>query len=529
MSVELSDYQAFRTKFGLAPNDYTVITVDYSGPPTTDSGDFAWEATVDLQVVGMVARNSTILYVLSDDVLESVQYVIDNSLAQIITFSYAECEQDGNGSLVPYYQGLAQQANAEGITWLAASGDTGAAGCDPMGSLTATSGLAVVLPASIPEVTGVGGIAFVSDSSSEYWAANNNSELGTALSYVPETAWGNGVVGGIGIGGGGGGASAYIERPYFQVGFGDSSQTARMVPDVSLDAVTSYAVIVDGSMVPTGGTSAATPAFAGIVALTEQYLLSQGSISTPGLGNVNPNLYALNSNVPSAFHDITTGNNDVPCTIGTSGLHQWNHGLARWSGLRYGDWFGERRCLRSCVQLGKLCASRSCYDDDRFCVAEFRNARRCNHPDRSRKFNNIWNDQRNGDVQGGQHDLGHSPGFGRSGDAEQCRGNCGKRFHGRLGLDHGRLQWQRELCGFDRKHEFDGGESGGLDYDRFCFAGFRNPRRCNHHDRDRKFNDIRNDHRNGDVQGGQHDPGHNSGFWRHGNAEQCGGECGERL
>ena len=330
MSVELSDYQAFRTKFGLAPNDYTVITVDYSGPPTTDSGSFAWEATVNLQVVGMVARNSTILYVLSDDVLESVQYVIDNSLAQIITFSYAECEQDGNGSLVPYYQGLAQQANAEGITWLAASGDTGAAGCDPMGALTATSGLSVVLPASIPEVTGVGGIAFVSDSSSEYWAANNNSELGTALSYVPETAWGNGVVGGIGIDGGGGGVSAYIERPYFQVGFGDTSQTARMVPDVSLDAVTGYAVIVDGSMVPTGGTSAATPAFAGIVALTEQYLLSQGSISSPGLGNVNPNLYALNSNVPSAFHDITTGNNDVPCTIGTpdctSGIMGWPAG-----------------------------------------------------------------------------------------------------------------------------------------------------------------------------------------------------------
>ncbi len=69
-----------------------------------------------------MARNSKLLYVPSGDILSSVQFVIENDLAQIISYSYAECEQDGDGSLGSYYQALAQQANAQGITWVAAAG-----------------------------------------------------------------------------------------------------------------------------------------------------------------------------------------------------------------------------------------------------------------------------------------------------------------------------------------------------------------------------------------------------------------------
>jgi hypothetical protein len=35
------------------------------------------------------------------------------------------------------------------------------------------------------------------------------------------------------------------------------------------------------------------------------------------VGNVNPTLYELASAAPGAFHDITSGNNIVPCTVGT--------------------------------------------------------------------------------------------------------------------------------------------------------------------------------------------------------------------
>jgi hypothetical protein len=41
------------------------------------------------------------------------------------------------------------------------------------------------------------------------------------------------------------------------------------------------------------------------------------SLGSPGLGNVNPNLYQFASSSPSAFHDVTVGNNDVPCMSGT--------------------------------------------------------------------------------------------------------------------------------------------------------------------------------------------------------------------
>jgi subtilisin family serine protease len=64
-----------------------------------------------------------------------------------------------------------------------------------------------------------------------------------------------------------------------------------------------------------GGTSFAAPSFAGILAIIEQKLATGG-----GLGNINPALYQLASNsttYASAFHDITTGNNQVPCTTGS--------------------------------------------------------------------------------------------------------------------------------------------------------------------------------------------------------------------
>ena len=61
-----------------------------------------------------------------------------------------------------------------------------------------------------------------------------------------------------------------------------------------------------------GGTSAATPVFAGIVTLLNQYL------GTTGLANINPKLYSLAATPANlAFHQVTTGDNYVGCTAGT--------------------------------------------------------------------------------------------------------------------------------------------------------------------------------------------------------------------
>ena len=69
----------------------------------------------------------------------------------------------------------------------------------------------------------------------------------------------------------------------------------------------------DGNLDVVGGTSVGAPAFAGIVAILNQ------ATQSSGLGNINPTLYSLAVSKPSAFHDITTGNNIVPCTSGSTG------------------------------------------------------------------------------------------------------------------------------------------------------------------------------------------------------------------
>jgi len=61
-----------------------------------------------------------------------------------------------------------------------------------------------------------------------------------------------------------------------------------------------------------GGTSVSSPAFAGIVTLLNQYL------GVNGLGNINPELYAIAGNTfYSAFHRVTSGNNDAYCQPST--------------------------------------------------------------------------------------------------------------------------------------------------------------------------------------------------------------------
>ena len=63
-----------------------------------------------------------------------------------------------------------------------------------------------------------------------------------------------------------------------------------------------------------GGTSAGAPAFSGILALLNHYLLANGYQSRAGLGNINRRLYGLASSSSSVFHDITTGDNIVTTT-----------------------------------------------------------------------------------------------------------------------------------------------------------------------------------------------------------------------
>jgi len=66
-----------------------------------------------------------------------------------------------------------------------------------------------------------------------------------------------------------------------------------------------------------GGTSVASPIFAGMMSLLNHYLVQNGFQSTSGLGNANPALYQMAAYDPSAFHPIKSGSNGAFCSPGT--------------------------------------------------------------------------------------------------------------------------------------------------------------------------------------------------------------------
>jgi hypothetical protein len=161
------------------------------------------EADLDLEWSGAVVPNAQIIFVnapispseTTGGVNVALAYAIDNNLAPVISMSYGLCEAE-NESL----ETELQQGNAEGITILNSSGDTGSFACDDSPPTTtpnppfatALGGLAVNYPASSPEVTGVGGTAIpAADFTSAFWSASNGTNGGSALTTLigQELAW----------------------------------------------------------------------------------------------------------------------------------------------------------------------------------------------------------------------------------------------------------------------------------------------------------------------------------------------------
>ncbi len=311
--IKLADLQQFRSFFNLAGSDPKIVLV----PDTTDPGivsDDMSEADLDLEWAGAVARNATITYVYSDDVLTSVKYAIDQNIAPVLSMSYGLCEAETPASQARAMQSWARQANAQGTTWITASGDSGAVDC-ASGSSRVAAGLSVDLPAGLPEVTGVGGTTF-DEGSGTYWNTSNNGNKASVLSYIPETSWNDGAADGS-PSASGGGASTFFAKPSWQTGTGVPNDGARDVPDIALSGSANhdgYLVYTGGTLQVFGGTSVGAPVFAGIAGLLNQYLVANGFQASAGLGNMNPRIYSLAQATPSAFHDVTTGDNMVsPC------------------------------------------------------------------------------------------------------------------------------------------------------------------------------------------------------------------------
>ena len=341
-AIYTSDIVNFRAAAGLpaliscpaSPCNLQQTLVPSSGTSTVVNADLT-EADLDLEWAEGIAPNVNLIFVFvgnapNYNAFDALQYTIDNNLAPVISITYGNCEQTLGITEAQMVQQWVQQANSQGETVIAASGDSGAADCDPQIDYPATQGLAVDVPASIPEVTGVGGTEFneQADPTTTFWNTTNTAGGGSAVSYIPEITWDDTLLNQE-LSASGGGASIFFAKPSWQVGANVPEDGARDVPDIALSASSDndpYLICStpnqsmpscvegfiggNGNVLSSGGTSFGAPTFAAIVALINQ---NTGARQ----GNVNPTLYTLAGTTPTAFHDITTGSNDVPCAQGS--------------------------------------------------------------------------------------------------------------------------------------------------------------------------------------------------------------------
>ena len=320
------------------------VNIILNGPDPGDlGGGEEAEATLDSTWSGAVAPEATIDLVVSattndtDGVDLSELYIIDNNLGDVMSESFSGCEYYTTQTQEDSQESLAEQAAAQGITYMVSSGDSGAEGCDDPNNPPATGPLSINALGSTPFTVTVGGTMFNENGEdTKYWSSiNKQPGFGSALSYIPENVWNESCTGsGCGLWAGGGGVSTFFTKPSWQSGVtGIPNDGARDVPDVSLTAAghDPYLLCLEGSCVPNSqgeffvyfisGTSASSPSFAGVMALVDAATDSrQGQAAYVLYKLAAKETYSKcngsnTSGLPAStctFNDVTVGNNVVP-------------------------------------------------------------------------------------------------------------------------------------------------------------------------------------------------------------------------
>jgi len=322
-NIDMQNVRDFRTLLGLPANDPQVI-INGDDPGALLNADME-EAMLDVTWSGAVAPMATIKFVVSqsnfsDGVDVSAAYIVDHNLAPVMSTSFGSCEDSLGTVANAFYNALWKQAAAQGITSFVSAGDNGGAGCDAPGSGSyASGGLAVSGITSTPYNVSVGGTQFDdTDNPDAYWSSEADMNATTGLSakgYIPEKVWNesNNDPNFVGLWAGSGGVSKLYAKPNWQSAPGVPNDGKRDMPDLSLTAAShdGYLVCLFGYcsqgdyFFGFGGTSASSPAAAGIMALVNQKLGGQPQ------GLINYVLYKLAS-IPGVYHDITKGDNKVP-------------------------------------------------------------------------------------------------------------------------------------------------------------------------------------------------------------------------
>jgi subtilase family serine protease len=303
------DLAGFDQRFGL-PAARLEVTTRFA--PGASRWLSFYEETLDVEMVHAIAPSAAIDVVLfSLSATASAGSVISNltdmvrlgtAHGDVISMSEGIGENCAAGADVSRLHAALRAADLHHVTVIASSGDTGPVGGPCLGQFVTPGAVpprAPSLPASDPLVLAVGGTSLTA----------SHQDGG----YTRETAWSLPLENrGLSTLASGGGFSHRFPRPAYQNGV-PGIGGARGVPDVAADASghTGMALVIsNGSggyeIGAAGGTSAAAPFWAGLIAVADQF-------AGHDLGFVNPALYCIGRSpvYHQAFHDVTTGNSTV--------------------------------------------------------------------------------------------------------------------------------------------------------------------------------------------------------------------------
>jgi subtilase family serine protease len=253
----------------------------------TDDG-WAGEEALDVEWAHALAPAAKIIIVearstSNSDMMAAVNFARYQAGVSVVSMSWGGGESPDQTSYDGYFT---TPYGHKGITFIASSGDQGAWN-------------GAEFPATSPNVLAVGGTTLYTDSRGTYYG---------------ESGWGNG------NGASGGGYSSIESEPWYQ--YGVQSSGARTVPDVSMDADPNTGCMIfcttpstrRGSWSQIGGTSAAAPMWAALIAIADQGHALGGRGTLDGATQTLPAIYS--SRMTGDFHDITQGFNGYSAGYG---------------------------------------------------------------------------------------------------------------------------------------------------------------------------------------------------------------------
>jgi tripeptidyl-peptidase-1 len=341
-AFEQSDLTTFISNTGVA--SFSVVKDIGPFDPTSPQA----ESTLDVQYLGAIGAGNTNWYWTEADWIYEWQTAVlagTQALPDVFSVSYgwsevdqctisptsAPCSQGGSQNFVTVCNTNFQKIGALGVTVMVAAGDAGAHGRTDENC--ASDQVHPDWPTSSPYITAVGATQLATSTvggtspicKGQLSCAVNGTEI------VCSKASGALITSG-------GGFSAYAPQPSYQTSVvqgylsqsgltppsSDFNPSGRGYPDVSALGH-NYYIELTGQVQAVDGTSAACPVFAGVMALLNAYRVSNGMSK---MGFANPLLYSIWASTPSAFTDITIGNNKCTeescCATGFSATTGWD-------------------------------------------------------------------------------------------------------------------------------------------------------------------------------------------------------------